>query len=74
MIQVKLVRDRNGHVDHRLFEVNGEVFKVPPYARDLHEWMAACCVGITCAQASGDVEKLRALSAEVARLRKVLSN
>jgi hypothetical protein len=74
MINVKLVRDRNGHLDHRLFEVNGETFKVPPYARDLREWMAACCVGITQAQAGGDVEKLKALSEEVRRLRTVLDN
>ena len=59
---------------HRVFEVNGEAFKVPEYAKDLREWMAVCCVGITQAMAGGDEEKLRALADEVRRLRKVLDN
>lgn len=74
MSQAKLVRDRNGMITHRVFEVNGQTFKVPSYARDLGEWMAACCVGITQAQAGGDEERLRVLSEEVRRLRTVLDN
>lgn len=74
MTPTRIVRDKNGMLEFRVFEVNGETFKVPHYARDLREWMAACCVGITQAQAGGDVERIRVLSGEVARLRKVLSN